>query len=82
MGNSNKKHKKNIDCKWYCTDPEDDSGEGCIACNLCYSNAPDFFKSDEEGFAYIKKCPKSQDEISLVKEQMEICPVSAIGFEE
>lgn len=32
---SNKK-EKNVKGKWYCTDPDDSEGEGCISCGLCY----------------------------------------------
>ncbi len=54
MANVNAKHKDNIAGAWYCTDPDDDEGEGCIACNVCYTGAPDFFAEDEDGNAFIK----------------------------
>ena len=47
MANPNMKHSQNIPGPWYCTDPDDDDGEGCIACNVCYTGAPDFFAEDE-----------------------------------
>ena len=47
MANSNMKHKSNIEGAWFCTDPDDDNGEGCIACNVCYTGAPDFFAEDD-----------------------------------
>ena len=49
MANKSQKHSKNIEGPWYCTDPDDDDGEGCIACNVCYTGAPDFFAEDEDG---------------------------------
>ena len=49
MANKMMKHKMNIPGPWYCTDPDDDNGEGCIACNVCYTGAPEFFKEDEDG---------------------------------
>ena len=79
MANKNAKHKMNVAGAWYCTDPDDDNGEGCIACNVCYSNAPDFFAEDEDGNAYIKKQPTNQEEIDLCQEQLDSCPVSSIG---
>jgi ferredoxin len=79
MANKNLKHKLNIDGAWYCTDPEDESGEGCIACNVCYTGAPDFFKEDEDGNAYVCKQPSSAEEIELCQEQLDACPVGSIG---
>lgn len=79
MSNPKNKHPKNITGKWYTTDPDDADGEGCIACNVCYSGAPDFFKEDENGNAYVGKQPVTAQEISLCEEQMDLCPVSSIG---
>jgi ferredoxin len=79
MANKDKKHLKNIPGAFYCTDPDDDSGEGCIACNVCYSGAPDFFAEDENGNAFVKKQPITAQDIELCKEQMDACPVNSIG---
>ncbi len=79
MANKGKKHSSNIDGAWYCTDPEDDDGEGCIACNVCYSGAPDFFAEDDSGNAYVKKQPQTPEEIELCQEQLDACPVNSIG---
>ena len=79
MANTAKKHKLNVAGAWFCTDPDDDGGEGCIACNVCYTGAPDFFAEDENGNAYVKKQPTSAEEIALCKEQLEACPVNSIG---
>lgn len=79
MANAGKKHGSNIAGAWYCTDPEDDGGEGCIACNVCYSGAPDFFKEDDDGNAYVYKQPTTDEEIALCQEQLEACPVESIG---
>jgi ferredoxin len=73
------KHSLNIAGPWYCTNPEDASGEGCIACSVCYTGAPDFFASDENGHAYVAKQPTTDDEIALCQEQLEACPVTSIG---
>lgn len=79
MANLKNKHPKNIPGPFYCTDPDDDGGEGCIACNVCYSGAPEFFAEDDCGNAYVKKQPTTPDEIALCIEQMDACPVNSIG---
>jgi ferredoxin len=79
MANSKNKHIKNIPGPFYCTDADDDGGEGCIACNVCYSGAPEFFAEDDNGNAYVKKQPVTPDEIALCVEQMDACPVNSIG---
>jgi len=79
MANPQKKHQSNIAGAFYCTDPEDENGEGCIACNVCYTGAPDFFAEDDDGNAYVKKQPTTQEEIDLCVEQLEACPVASIG---
>lgn len=79
MANPNAKHEKNIAGPWYCTDPDDDGGEGCIACNVCYTGAEEFFAEDEDGNAYVIKQPTTPEEIELCQEQLEACPVASIG---
>ncbi len=79
MANKDLKHPKNIPGKFYCTDPEDENGEGCIACNVCYTGAPEFFAEDEDGNAFVKKQPESPEDIELCQEQMDSCPVGSIG---
>ena len=81
MANKAEKHKENILGSWYCTDPDDSEGEGCIACGLCYGSAPEFFEEDEDGNAFIFKQPEGEDEVALCQEQLEDCPVSSIGFD-
>lgn len=79
MANPKQKHKLNVEGPWFCTDQDDEDGEGCTACNVCYTGAPDFFAEDEDGFAYVKKQPTTPEEIELCKEQLEECPVDSIG---
>lgn len=81
MANIKHKHKLNIAGSWFTTDPDDDGGEGCIACNVCYTGAPEFFKEDEDGNGYVYKQPSTKEEILLVEEQMDACPVNSIGRE-
>lgn len=79
MANKEAKHPKNIAGAFYCTDPDDENGEGCIACNVCYNGAPDFFAEDDDGNAYVIKQPTTAEELEMCKEQIEECPVASIG---
>lgn len=79
MSNKNMKHKLNVPGSWYCTDPNDVNGEGCIACKSCYTSAPDFFTHDDEGSAYVIKQPTTAEQIALCQDQLEACPVKSIG---
>ena len=81
MANKSAKHKQNIAGPWYCTDPDDEKGEGCIACNVCYNGAPDFFAEDDGGNSYVKKQPQTPEEIALCQEQLDACPVNSIGHD-
>jgi len=79
MSNKDVKHSKNVAGKFYCTSPDDSTGEGCIACGVCYNGAADFFTDDESGSAFVKKQPANASDEALCQEQMDACPVSAIG---
>lgn len=79
MANPKMKHSKNIAGAWYCTDPDDENGEGCIACSVCNTGAPEFFADDEEGNSYVYKQPTTPEDIQLCMEQLEECPVASIG---
>lgn len=79
MANPKNKHVQNIPGPFYTTDPDDDGGEGCIACSVCYANAPEFFAEDDYGNAYVKKQPLTPEEIELCQEQIDACPVNSIG---
>ena len=61
MANPELKHPKNVEGRFYCTDPDDDNGEGCIACNVCYNGAPDFFAEDEDEDQY-----QDQNQIKMI----------------
>ncbi len=80
MANNFKKHPLNSTGKFFCTGYDDLLGEGCIACGLCYQQAPHHFKEDENGYAYVYKQPNSSAEEKLCLEQLNICPVNAIGM--
>ena len=79
MANIDAKHPDSITGAFYCTDPDDENGEGCIACGLCYGAAPEFFQEDDAGNAFVFKQPETDDEIALCQEQLEDCPVDSIG---
>ena len=79
MSQPGNKHGLNVPGPWFCTNPEDANGEGCIACSVCYTGAPDFFASDENGHAYVQKQPTTEEEAALCQEQLEACPVTSIG---
>lgn len=79
MANPSKKHNQNVVGAWFCTDPDDEDGEGCIACNVCYSGAPEFFAEDDYGNAYVLKQPTTAEDIELCQEQLDLCPVASIG---
>jgi len=52
----------------------------CIACDHCWTAAPDSFAMDEdEGNAYVKNQPSTPDEVELCQDAMEGCPVESIG---
>lgn len=75
------KHKLNIAGKWYTTDPDASNGEGCIACNVCFTAAPDLFSEDEDGYAYVSRQPQNNEEELLMEEQQDACPVNSISTE-
>jgi ferredoxin len=79
MAQAANKHALNIAGPWYCTNSDDATGEGCIACSVCNTGAPDFFVADENGYSYVYKQPTTPDEIALCQEQLEACPVTSIG---
>jgi len=77
MANTKIKHNENIAGGWYCTDTED--SEGCIACCACFGRAPQFFAEDDNGYAYVFRQPETEEDILICQEQLDNCPVNAIG---
>jgi|GraSoiStandDraft_10_1057309.scaffolds.fasta_scaffold520157_1 ferredoxin len=53
--------------------------ENCIASKFCVSVAPDHFKMDEDGHAYVFRQPATPEEEKLCRDALEGCPVAAIG---
>ena len=79
MANPDIKNKENEKGDWYCTSSEDAQGEGCIACCACYGRAPQFFAEDDDGNAYLWRQPETEEDIEVCQEQLDNCPVNAIG---
>ncbi len=73
MADPKKKWPDNISGHFYVDDQ-------CIACDACVMEAPNFFQMNEDqGHAFVKKQPKTQDEINNCLEALKCCPVDAIG---
>lgn len=52
----------------------------CIACDACVVEAPLFFEMNEmDSHAFVKRQPKTPEEIKNAFEALEACPVEAIG---
>ncbi|MCM2349463.1 MAG: ferredoxin [Bacteriovoracaceae bacterium] len=72
------KHPNNVPGSWYTTYPDDPNGEGCIACNICYTDLPKFFKDDEDGNAYVYRQPETPEETSEFQDIADTCAVGSI----
>ena len=51
--------------------------EGCIGCGMCEGTCPSVFSLKDDGKAEVDRQPE-QNELSKVKEAIEICPVGVI----
>jgi len=78
MSDNRMTHPKNVAGQWYTTHPDDPNGEGCIACAICYTDAPEFFKDDEDGNAYVYKQPTTPEEIRQCEDMADSCSVGSI----
>jgi ferredoxin len=73
LADKSNKFKDNVAGKFYVD-------EECIACDACVMTADEMFGMDEDdGHAFVKKQPVTDEEMELAKEAMEGCPVEAIG---
>jgi ferredoxin len=71
-----KKLPGNVPGKYYVT-------EECDGCAYCASVAPENFEFDKAtNTYYVAKQPMSSDELEVVQEAMEDCPVDAVQAEE
>jgi ferredoxin len=51
----------------------------CIDCDTCRCIAPRLFsRSRESGYSYVAQQPTTDDEIELMEEAIDCCPVGAI----
>ena len=52
----------------------------CIDCDMCRSNAPDFFRRDDEiGMSLVYRQPATPAEIAEADSALEGCPTESIG---
>lgn len=52
----------------------------CIDCDMCRTNAPDFFKRDDEtGLSFVYRQPASAEEYAIAEEAKQGCPTESIG---
>ena len=73
MANKDDKTPHNVPGKFYIDST-------CIACELCTSLAPKFFKmSEDSGFAYVYKQPSDPHEIEECQDALDQCPAESIG---
>lgn len=77
MANRKNKHTQNVSGNFYCTSPDDP--EGCSGCRICYDTAPEFFTSDDDGYAYVFNQPLNEHDIELCMDQLDACPSNSIG---
>ena len=52
----------------------------CIGCQACIGVAPDNFEIGNDNKAFLKKQPKTEQEIEESNQAIEICPVNAISI--
>lgn len=73
MADKSAKWDQNLPGKFYVDDQ-------CIACDACVTEAPRFFDmNDEDGHAFVKLQPTTEEEIKNAIDALEACPVEAIG---
>mgnify|MGYP000648257758 CR=1 FL=1 len=73
MADKNNKFSQNIDGQFYVDDQ-------CIACDACVMEATNYFEmNDDEGHAFVKKQPTTEEALSECMTALELCPVDAIG---
>ncbi len=73
MADKNNKFTQNIDGQFYVDDQ-------CIACDACVMEASSNFEmNDDEGHAFVKKQPDTEEALKECISALELCPVDAIG---
>ena len=52
----------------------------CIDCDVCRDTAPEnFTRADSNGYSYVFRQPRDEEERTLCEEALMACPVEAIG---
>lgn len=73
MADKEAKWSQNTDGEYYVDDQ-------CIACDACVVEAPEYFEmNDDDGHAYVKKQPESDEAKEECVNALACCPVGAIG---
>ena len=73
MADKNAKWSLNVPGPYYVDDQ-------CIACDACIGEAPLYFEmNDEDGHAFVKKQPETEQAFKECLSALEHCPVDAIG---
>jgi ferredoxin len=73
MAESINKTPENVPGSYYVDDT-------CIDCDMCRSNAPQFFQRLDEGaYSYVYRQPVTQEEVALAEEARLSCPTESIG---
>ena len=51
----------------------------CVACAVCYAEAPNNIRFDDNrGASYVYKQPETDEELAAVTEAVSMCPVEAV----
>lgn len=54
--------------------------QSCIDCDACRTEAPDYFRRDDEnGYSFVYRQPQTAEEEALCRAALAACPVEAIG---
>lgn len=73
MAESINKTPENVPGSYYVDDT-------CIDCDMCRSDAPQFFRRLDEGaYSYVHRQPVTQEEMMLAEEARLSCPTESIG---
>ena len=73
MANPNKKVIPSIGGQYYVD-------ESCVDCDMCRSNAPQYFaRDDRSGFSYVYRQPSTPDEVAEIEDARLACPTESIG---
>ncbi len=73
MAEPSNKYPENVPGPYYVDDT-------CTDCDLCRSNAPDFFtRQDAFGYTYVRRQPRTAEELAEAEAARLGCPTESIG---